>query len=95
MDVSSLGLGVGLGFGVELAVWNQLEVSDTRERRWQYLGVYRSLLKLPRNILIEALEAIQFRRQWKGPCTFAEASTNFLRSKSTSTNFDGNFRRRN
>ena len=83
---SSLRLGFGLGLGSVL--WKQLEVYDTRESRWKYVGVCGSSWKLPRNIFVEgAIDGsngrFNFHRQRKLPCTSMEAFTNFHGSKPT------------
>ena len=57
--------------------------------------MYGSSWKLPRNIFVEAAidgsnGSLYFHRQWKLPCIFIEASTNFHGSESISTNFHGN-----
>ena len=79
-----------------LVLCKQLEVGDTRGSRWKYGGVSRNSWKLPRIIFVEAVVdgsngSFHFHRQWKIPCISVEASTNFHGSKSTSTNFHGNF----
>ena len=81
-----------LRLGLELVLWKQLEICDTRESRWKYVGVHGISWKLPRNIFVEAAihgsnGRFHFHRHWNLPCTPMEASTNFHESKPTSTNF--------
>ena len=61
-----------LGLGLELVLWNKLEVCDARGIRWKYVGVYGSSWKLPRRIFVEAAidgsnGSFHFHRQWKLP----------------------------
>ena len=69
----------GLGLGLGLVFWKQVEVCDTRESRWKYVGVYESSWKLPLNILVEdAIDgsngSFRIHRQHNIPCTCMEAS---------------------
>ena len=69
---------------------------DTRGGRCKYVGICGSSRKLPRNIFVEAAVngsngMFYFHGQRKLPCTSMEVYTNFRGSKSSSSNFHGNF----
>jgi len=95
-----------LGLGLLVFLWKPLEGRDTRGSRCNYVGVYGSSWKLPRNIfkraylgrpqsqmylLVTRVNDI-YIYSWKLQfMEVMEASTNFHGSKSTSTDFHGNF----
>ena len=61
-------------------LWKKLEVCDTRGSRCKYVGVYRSLWKLPRNLFVEAAidgsnGSFYSHRQWTLPYISVEPST--------------------
>ena len=79
-------------------LWKKLEVCDTRGSRCKYVGVYRSLWKLPRNLFVEAaIDGSNGRFQfidngnfhvlpWKAPLTSLEVN---LLSPTSIENFHG------
>ena len=72
--------------------WKFAMLVEVGESMWGYMEAHESF----HGIFVEpAIDrsngSFHFHRQWSLPCIFMEASTNAHGSKSTSTNFHGNF----